>query len=104
MKEYRGFVPPCGVYCGGCYRYKREKNRCPGGEGCKARQCKTIFMCTQKREIVFCHECNIFPCSRFKKFAKSWESLGHDLIKNQQEIQHIGKEAWLDIMNTGCEE
>ena len=41
--KYSGFVPPCGIYCGACPNFKREKNKCEGLEnGCKARKCKGI--------------------------------------------------------------
>ncbi|MCG8539844.1 MAG: DUF3795 domain-containing protein, partial [Clostridia bacterium] len=74
MKEYSGFIPPCGIYCGKCPNYLRDKNPCLGAEiHCKNRKCKGIFICCkEKKGHNFCYECKIFPCSRFKKFAESW--------------------------------
>jgi hypothetical protein len=32
LKEYKGRVPACGVFCGGCPTYIRQKKLCPGAE------------------------------------------------------------------------
>ncbi|WDV46461.1 DUF3795 domain-containing protein [Clostridiaceae bacterium M8S5] len=81
MKRYDGYIPPCGIYCGECPNYIREKNTCKGAsEHCKNRKCKSIYVCAiEKKRINYCYECRIFPCSRFKAFRKSWLKLGQDL-------------------------
>lgn len=98
MKVYTGFIPPCGIYCGECPNYLREKNPCLGAEvHCKNRKCKGIFVCCkEKKGLNFCFECKTFPCSRLKKFAGSWMKLGQDLINNQQELQELGEKDWLE--------
>ncbi|QUI22073.1 DUF3795 domain-containing protein [Vallitalea pronyensis] len=101
MKKYKGFIPPCGIYCGGCYRYKSgKKNECLGAEThCKTRKCKSIYMCcVEKKGLNYCYECNNFPCSRFKKFAESWKKYGQDLIENQMLLEQYGEEKWLQQM------
>ncbi len=30
--QYDGFIPPCGIFCGSCPNYTREKNRCEGAK------------------------------------------------------------------------
>ncbi len=51
MKEYTGFIPPCGIYCGGCPNYKRDKNPCLGAEDhCKKRKCKGIYVCCVEKK------------------------------------------------------
>ena len=97
MKVYQGMVPPCGIDCTGCPNYQREKNPCPGAEEhCKIRRCKGIYVCcTEKRGLTYCHECKTFPCSRFRKFAQSWQKLGQDLVENQEGIKTLGAKAWL---------
>lgn len=99
--KYSGFVPPCGIYCGACPNFKREKNKCEGLEnGCKARKCKGIYICCiEKRGLEFCHQCKIYPCSRFKKFAETWKKYGQDLMQNQELIKTIGKEEFIKKMN-----
>ena len=98
MKEYNGFIPPCGIYCGKCPNYLRDKNPCLGAEiHCKNRKCKGIFICCkEKKGHNFCYECKIFPCNRFKKFAESWIKLGQDLIINQKELEELGEKDWLE--------
>jgi len=35
MNEYKGFIPPCGIFCGACPNYNRARKPCPGAEiGC----------------------------------------------------------------------
>lgn len=101
IKEYNGFIPPCGVFCGECPNYIREKNTCEGAEKhCKDRKCKGIYVCCKgKKGYDYCFSCKIFPCSRFKKFASSWMKLGQDLIMNQYELKELGEERWLEKWN-----
>ncbi|KNY29922.1 DUF3795 domain-containing protein [Pseudobacteroides cellulosolvens] len=101
MKKYNGFVPPCGIYCGGCPNYLRYKNPCLGAEKhCKERNCKSIYVCCkEKKGYEFCFECKTFPCSRFKKFSESWIKLGQDLILNQQQLRIMGVKRWLENWN-----
>ncbi|WP_304942995.1 DUF3795 domain-containing protein [Vallitalea guaymasensis] len=101
MKKYNGFIPPCGIYCGGCSRYLREKNPCLGAEEhCKHRKCKGIYVCCkEKKNHNYCYECKSFPCSRFKKFSESWMKLGQDLILNQYQLKELGEKEWLDKWN-----
>jgi putative acetyltransferase len=44
MKIYNGRVPACGVFCGGCPTYTRQKNPCLGAQLNSARceKCKTF--------------------------------------------------------------
>lgn len=101
MKQYNGFIPPCGIYCGGCPRYLRKKDPCLGaGEHCKKRRCKGIFVCCrEKKNYNYCYECKSFPCSRFKKFAESWMKLGQDLVLNQHQLKELGEKKWLEKWN-----
>ncbi|QOR34992.1 DUF3795 domain-containing protein [Clostridium sp. 'deep sea'] len=101
MSDYVGYIPPCGIYCGTCANYIREKNSCAGAtEHCRIRKCKGIYVCCiEKKGLSYCYQCNIFPCSRFKKFASTWLKLGQDLINNQYLLKELGEEAWLAKFN-----
>ena len=101
IKQYNDFIPPCGIYCGGCPRYLRKKDPCLGaGEHCKKRRCKGIFVCcSEKKNYNYCYECKSFPCSRFKKFAESWMKLGQDLVINQHQLKELGEKKWLEKWN-----
>jgi hypothetical protein len=101
IKTYNGLIPPCGIYCGRCPNYLREKNPCLGAEEhCKNRRCKGILVCCkEKKGYHYCFECKLFPCSRFKKFSESWMKLGQDLIKNQYQLKELGEKICLDTWN-----
>jgi hypothetical protein len=101
MKTYNGFIPPCAIFCGGCPVFVRKNKACLGAEDhCKKRKCKGIYVCCiEKKGLRFCYQCKTFPCSRLKKFAKSWEQYGQDLIKNQLELKELGEEKWLEKFN-----
>jgi hypothetical protein len=101
IKEYHGFIPPCGIYCGKCPNFLRDKNPCPGAEvHCRNRKCKGIYVCCkEKKGYDYCYECKTFPCSRLKKFSENWMTLGQDLIKNQHRLMELGEIKWLDEWN-----
>jgi len=103
MTDYNEMIPPCGVFCGRCPNYLRDKNRCPGASiHCINRKCKSIYVCcVEKRGLEYCYECKKFPCSRLKRFAKSWEKYGQDLIGNLNLIKSVGIEKFTQLMN--CE-
>ena len=53
MKIYNGRVPACGVFCGGCPTYTRQKNPCLGAQLNSARceKCKTFHLCCLEKRI-----------------------------------------------------
>ncbi|MBF0649021.1 DUF3795 domain-containing protein [Dysgonomonas sp. GY75] len=98
---YSGRVPACGVFCGGCPVYVRDKKPCPGAGINKIRcdSCKTFHLCCQSRGIVHCYECRTFPCSKFKGFAKRWLKYGQNFIENQKLLKEVGEQAFLNYFN-----
>ncbi|MBK5719869.1 DUF3795 domain-containing protein [Dysgonomonas sp. Marseille-P4677] len=106
LKRYIGRVPACGVFSGGCPIYTREKNPCPGAEINLQRceKCKTFHLCCMDRGITHCHECDIFPCSKFKSFAKRWLKYGQNFIDNQKLLKEVGEDCFLKHYNSNIEE
>jgi hypothetical protein len=104
--NYKGFVPPCGIFCGSCPLYTREKNPCKGAEvSCKTKKCKGFYVCCiEKKGLNYCFQCKSYPCSRFKKFAERWSKYGQDLFLNQEMIKELGKEGFIVHMNPPCRE
>ncbi len=102
LKLYNGRVPACGVFCGGCPTYTRDRKPCPGAEinieRCK--KCKTFHLCCEEREINHCYQCNDFPCTKFKSFAKRWLKYGQNFIENQELIKEVGVDQFLDHYNS----
>ena len=93
IKPYNGRIPACGVFCGGCPIYTREKRACRGAELNLSRceKCKTFHLCCFGKKITHCFQCSNFPCTRFKGFAKRWQKHGQDFIENQKLIEVIGE-------------
>lgn len=89
---YNGRIPACGVFCGGCPVYTRDKKACPGAESNiqRCENCKTFHLCCKKRNIEHCYECSIFPCAKFKGFAGRWLKYGQNLIENQYLLNELG--------------
>ncbi len=71
IESYYGRVPACGVFCGGCPTYTRDKIRCPGADENikRCEGCKTFHLCCKEKGIIHCYECKDFPCKRFKDFS-----------------------------------
>lgn len=101
-KYYYGRIPACGVFCGGCPMYVKEKKPCPGAEVNKKRceNCKSFHLCCQSRGITHCFQCKIFPCARFKRFTKSWIKYGQDFIENQKLLKEKGLDKFLEYYNS----
>jgi len=102
LKEYRGRVPACGCFCGGCPTYTRDKNPCPGAEinTKRCESCKTFHLCCKEKGITHCYECNEFPCQKFKSWTKRWEKYGQNFIENQKILKTQGTEGFLGYYNS----
>jgi len=101
LHHYNGRVPACGVFCGGCPTYTREKKPCPGAEKNAARcaSCTTFHLCCKEKGITHCYECSEFPCKRFKTFSKRWLKYGQDFIENQKLLKEVGADNFLQHYN-----
>ena len=101
IKPYNGRIPACGVFCGGCPIYTREKRACRGAElnHSRCEKCKTFHLCCFGKKITHCFQCSNFPCTRFKGFAKRWQKHGQDFIENQKLLSEIGEVAFLEYYN-----
>ena len=101
LKEYHGRVPPCGIFCGGCPVYVRERKPCPGAQAsrrCETKECR-FYVCATQKGVRFCHQCNEYPCPHFKRFARNWVKYGQDFFANQKELQAVGEESFLANWN-----
>ncbi len=98
---YTGRVPACGVYCGKCPVFIREKNSCPGAEINikKCENCKSFHLCCKDRGINHCYECKTFPCARLKRFSQSWKKYGQDIIENQILLKNVGAEEFKNVLD-----
>ncbi|MBN1219915.1 MAG: DUF3795 domain-containing protein [Anaerolineae bacterium] len=99
MKPYTGLIPACGVFCGGCPNYTRDKNPCPGASKTDRCQKCPYHLCCVEKGIEHCVECGLFPCRRFKRFATSWQKYGQNFIVNQLLLKEVGPEGFLARWN-----
>lgn len=101
LKSYNGAVPPCGVFCGGCPTYLKEKKPCPGAEisrRCETKGCR-YFLCCAEKKVDFCHQCAQYPCQRYKVFARNWKKYGQDFLENQKLLKELGADGFLQHWN-----
>lgn len=96
-------IAPCGMNCGTCLGFLREKKKCPGcrvNYGDKAvsvQRCiitKCVFL--EKTKSKFCYECEKFPCRRLKQLDKRYRTkYNTSFIENLLMIKEKGIKAFL---------
>jgi nickel-dependent lactate racemase len=96
-------IAPCGMNCGSCLGYMRDKDHCPG---CRTydpakpgycRQC-IIIRCDQLKETEskFCYECPKYPCTRLKALDKRYKTkYNTSFFENLSLIKEKGIEKFL---------
>jgi hypothetical protein len=101
IKHYSGRIPACGVFCGGCPAYLKEKKPCPGAEINSARceSCTKFHLCCKEKNITHCYECSEFLYKKLKAFAKNWLKYGQDFIENQHRLKNVGEERFRETWN-----
>lgn len=96
-------VAPCGMNCGVCRAYLREKNKCPGCRLFNAKEPVTIAKCKikncediQKGKAKFCFECENFPCQSLKHLDKRYRTrYNMSTMENLENIKNLGIEKFL---------
>lgn len=97
MKQ--SLIAPCGMNCGLCLGYLREKNRCFScremdacessyGRKCVIRSCQIL----KKKKMKFCSDkCEKYPCRRLKSLDKRYRTkYGMSMIENLEFIRDNG--------------
>ena len=100
MKEYNGFIPPCGKFCGTCEDY--ISGECSGAEDiCESLDISGIYnCCINVKKLRFCNECSEYPCGDMKdSYNKAKEKLGQNIYYNLNRIKQIGEKAYIKEMN-----
>lgn len=91
-------VAPCGMDCGICRAYLRDRNKCPGcraGDENKAKSCLNckIKNCGvfQNGKAKFCFECKEFPCERLRHLDKRYRTkYNMSMVENLEYIKRLG--------------
>ncbi len=91
-------IAPCGMNCGICSAYLREKNKCPGCREddtdkaitvlrCRIKSCENI----QDDKLKFCFKCENYPCARMKHLDKRYRTkYKMSMIENLENIKQSG--------------
>lgn len=91
-------IAPCGMNCGICLGYLRDKNKCPGCRGididkpgycmrCRIKNCAQL----RNEKPGFCFHCEKFPCARLKQLDKRYRTrYDMSMIENLENIRRLG--------------
>ncbi|HEX2921555.1 MAG TPA: DUF3795 domain-containing protein [Bacteroidales bacterium] len=94
-------VAPCGMNCGSCIGYMREKNKCPG---CRFLDQSTVRVrCViancdhlKNTESKFCYDCTKYPCRRLKQLDKRYTTrYNTSVLENLMMIKENGMDHFL---------
>lgn len=97
-------IAPCGMNCGICMAYLRDKNKCPGCRRiskennenrvrCIIRNCEHL----KKTKSGFCYECERFPCARMKQLDKRYRTrYNMSMLENLEFISKNGMDKFLE--------
>ena len=94
-------IAPCGMNCGICYAYLRDKNHCPGCREASPDKPAYCVRCIisncellRKTGSGFCFDCDKYPCKRLKQLDKRYRTKYHmSMLENLEFIKEKGL-AW----------
>jgi hypothetical protein len=101
--ENEKLIAPCGMNCGICHAYLRDKNVCFGcwgsNEG-KPKYCQTCIIknCGKlaETESKFCYECSTYPCARLKRLDKRYTTkYKMSMLENLEMIRDKGIDIFM---------
>lgn len=101
---YNRLIAACGMNCGLCIGYLREKKPCGGcykkDDENKPEVCRScsIVNCEllAKNDSGFCYDCDKYPCARLKQLDKRYKTnYGMSMIENLDFVQKNGIEKFI---------
>jgi hypothetical protein len=96
-------IAPCGMNCGICLAYLRDKNTCPGCNAvdadkpvycgrCRIKNCDRL----KESQSKFCCACDVCPCTRLKQLDKRYRTKYRmSMIENLESIKKSGIRAFI---------
>lgn len=101
----KALIAPCGMNCGTCIAFLRDKNKCYGCRirfADKQKSCSQCIVknCIQLAETTsnFCYECKSFPCKRLKQLDKRYRTKYRtSFIENLMMIKEKGITKFLKL-------
>jgi len=77
----KSLIAPCGMNCGTCIAYIREKKKCPGCRAISSDKSVSVQKCIipncihlEKTLSKFCYDCEKYPCQRLKNLDKRYSN------------------------------
>ena len=97
-------IAPCGINCGTCYAFLRDRNKCPGCRVYSPLKPKTRHSCLIKTCALlaetgsqFCYDCGKLPCKRLNQLDKRYRLKYHtSLVQNLLTIKEVGMDKFLE--------
>ena len=96
-------IAPCGMNCGICMAYLRDKNHCVGCWGDDATKMKSCLACIIRNcekltqlPSKFCYDCEQYPCKRLKQLDKRYRTKYEmSMLENLEFIKRNGADAFV---------
>ncbi|MDD5361196.1 MAG: DUF3795 domain-containing protein [Ignavibacteria bacterium] len=96
-------IAACGMNCGICMAYLREKNVCKGCRVTSDSMAKHCGLCAirncellKETDSFFCYDCEIYPCKRLKNLDKRYRAKYHmSMLDNLDYIKKFGLEKFV---------
>lgn len=100
-------IAACGMNCGICQAYLREKRKCPGCYGeatnkpiskvnCIIKNCEMV----KQSQSGFCYECLEYPCKRLEQLDKRYRTkYAMSVIENLEYIKENSLTAFVEKEN-----
>jgi hypothetical protein len=103
VEHTKSLIAPCGMNCGICMAYLRDKNKCFGcwdDEHYKSKSCSACIIkncdLLKKTESKFCYECKKYPCTRLKNLDKRYRiKYNMSMLENLANIKSFGLELFI---------
>jgi hypothetical protein len=98
IKLKSSLLAPCGMNCGLCWAYQREKNKCAGCNSNSLDKPQYCLRCPIKycemhsgSKTKLCYACQDYPCKRIKHIDKRYRTkYGMSMIENLNSIKENG--------------
>jgi len=99
----KSLIAPCGMNCGICLAFLRDKNRCSGCreesihkpghcKKCVIKNCDLLA----KTDSNFCYDCEKYPCRRLKQLDERYRrKYNMSMIENLELIRDIGLDRFV---------
>jgi hypothetical protein len=103
MPEQASLIAPCGMNCGICMAYLRDRRKCPGCHGENTNKSPSCVRCIiancdviKANKSGFCFECPDYPCKRLKQLDKRYRTkYAMSMIENLEFIESRGLSAFI---------